>query len=212
MNTVSFTGIKRDVSAKAAVLRKEGRIPAVLYGGDTLEHFSVTQNDIKGLIFTPDFKLGEVDLDGQKHRCIIKSIQWHPVTDNIEHVDFLAIENGRKVKVDIPVRFKGVSPGVKTGGKLMQSLRRVTVKVDPEHLVDELFIDISHMELGDAVKVKDIESNDNIEFMVNVNIPVASVETPRALKSAAAEAAKAGGGEAPAAGEGAAEEAPAEEA
>ena len=94
----------------------------------------------------------------------------------------------------------------------MQSLRRVTVKVDPEHLVDELFIDISHMELGDAVKVKDIETNDNIEFMVNVNIPVASVETPRALKSAAAEAAKDGGDAAPGAeGEGEAAEAPAEE-
>ena len=207
MNTVSFTGIKRDVSEKASTLRKEGRIPAVLYGGETLEHFSVTNNDIKGLIYTPDFKLGEVDLDGQKHKCIIKSIQWHPVTDNIEHVDFLAIEDGRKVKVDIPIRFKGASPGVKTGGKLMQSLRRVTVKVDPAHLVDELFIDISEMQLGDAVKVKDIESNDNIEFMVNVNIPVATVETPRALKSAAAEAAKAGVDEgAPA------EAAPAEEA
>ncbi|NNE27710.1 MAG: 50S ribosomal protein L25 [Saprospiraceae bacterium] len=211
MNTVSFTGIKRDVSAKASALRNEGRIPAVMYGGDTLEHFSVTQNDIKGLIFTPDFKLGEVDLDGQKYKCIIKSIQWHPITDNIEHVDFLAIESGRKVKVEIPIRFKGVSPGVKSGGKLMQSLRRVKVKVDPEHLVDELFIDISNLELGFAVKVKDIEANENMEIMVNSNIPVASVETPRALKSAAAEAEKVGEGEEVPV-EGATEEAPAEEA
>lgn len=188
METVSFQGIKRDLNQKASTIRKAGRIPAVIYGGDTLEHFTTTLNDIKSLVYTPDFKLGEVDIDGAKHKCIVKSIQYHPVKDTIEHMDFLAIEAGRKVKVDIPVRFKGESPGVKTGGKLMQSLRRVTVKLDPEHLVDELFIDISDLELGDAVKVKDIEANDNLEFMVNVNIPVASVEVPRALKSAEAAA------------------------
>ena len=108
--------------------------------------------------------------------------------DTIEHLDFLAIEDGRKVKVDIPIRFKGESPGVKNGGKLMQSLRRVTVKVDPVHLVDEVFIDISNLELGSAVKVKDIEKNENLELMVGLNIPVATVEVPRALKSVEEEA------------------------
>lgn len=203
MKTISFKGEKRDTNTKASKLRKEGRIPAVLYGGKVLEHFSVTQNDIKALIYTPDFKLGEVEIDGSKHRCIVKDVQYHPLKDTIEHMDFLAVEEGRKLNVDIPVRFKGVSPGVKNGGTLMQSLRRVTVKLDPANLVDELYIDISELELGDSVKVRDIEDADNIEFMVNTNIPVASVEVPRALKSAEAEAeaeaaAEGEGGEAPA--------------
>ncbi|MBT8190987.1 MAG: 50S ribosomal protein L25 [Saprospiraceae bacterium] len=203
METVSFKGLKRDLNQKAATLRKDGRIPAVLYGGEILEHFTTTLNDIKSLIYTPDFKLGEVEIDGAKHKCIVKSIQYHPVKDTIEHMDFLVIKEGRKVKVELPVRFKGESPGVKNGGKLMQSLRRVAVKLDPAHLVDELYIDISDLELGNAVKVKDIEENENIEFMVNTNIPVASVEVPRALKSADAEAEEAGlevetGAEAPA--------------
>jgi len=187
MNVVSFNGEKRDINHKASTLRSAGKIPAVIYGGDVLEHFSVVHNDVKHLIYTPDFKLGEVDIDGKKLKCIIKDIQFHPVTDNIEHIDFLAVEEGRKLKVNIPIRFKGVSPGVKSGGKLMQSMRKVKVKVDPKNLVDELIIDISSLELGFAVKVKDIEKVEGMEIMANESIPVASVEVPRALKSAQAE-------------------------
>jgi len=194
MNTVSFKGDNRDTTVKASVLRASGNIPAVMYGGDILEHFTVKHNDIKHLIYTPDFKLGEVDIDGKSHKCIIKDIQFHPVTDAIEHIDFLAIEDGREVKVNIPIRFKGVSPGVKGGGKLMQSMRKVKVKVDPKNLVDVLYIDISNLELGFSVKVKDIEISEGMEVLASPSIPVASVEVPRALKSeqAAEEVAVAG--------------------
>ena len=191
MKTVSFKGQIRDKAARAAVTRNEGRIPAVIYGGEVNEQFSVTMNDIKSLIYTPDFKLGELELDGSKYRCIVQDVQYHPITDNIVHVDFLAIENGRKVKVDVPIRFKGVSPGVKEGGTLMQSMRRVQIKVDPEHLVEEMILDISELNLGFSVKVKDIEVDENIEIMVSPNIPVASVEVPRALKSLEEEEAEA---------------------
>ena len=190
MNTVSIKAESRDTNVKAAQIRNNGQIPCVIYGGDILEHFSTTHNDIKPLIFTPDLKVAEIELGGKKHKCIVKDIQWHPVTDNIEHIDFLALEDGRKIKVEVPVRFKGASPGVKVGGKLLQSMRKVKVKLDPKDLVDELFIDISNLELGAAVRVKDIELNDNIELMVNAQIPVAVVEVPRALKSAAAAADK----------------------
>lgn len=191
MKTVSFTGQKRDVAEKASRTRKEGRIPAVIYGGELVDHFSVTHNDIKSLIYTPDFKLGELDLDGKKYKCIVKDVQYHPLTDEIVHIDFLAIEEGRKVKVEVPIRFKGVSPGVKEGGKLMQTMRRIKIKVDPAHLVDEMMLDISDLKLGFAVKVKDIETNENIEILVNKNIPVATVQVPRALKSIEAEEAEA---------------------
>ncbi len=186
METVSVKCEKRDANLKAASIRKEGKIPAVLYGGDINENFSTTLNEVKGLIYTPEFKIANLDIDGKSIKSIVKSVQYHPVTDEIQHIDFLAIEDGRKLKVDIPVRFKGVSPGVKGGGKLLQSMRKVKVKVDPKNMINELFIDISNLELGSSVKVKDIEKNENIEIMANENIPVAIVEVPRALKSAAA--------------------------
>ena len=188
MNIVTVNAEARDLSQKAAAIRKAGRIPGVIYGGNENIHFTTTLNDIKSVIYTPDFKLAEIDLGGNKQTCILKDVQFHPLTDNVEHIDLLQIEEGRKVKVEIPVRFKGTSPGVKGGGKLIQSLRKVQVKLDPKDLVDELFIDISELELGSAVRVRDIEINDAMELMVNPSIPVAVVEVPRALKSAEAAA------------------------
>jgi large subunit ribosomal protein L25 len=184
METVSFKVEPRDVSVKASTVRKAGKIPAVIYGGDHLEHVSTSIKDVKHLIYTPAFKLAQLDVDGKNFKCIVKAIQYHPLTDNIE---FLAIEDGRKVKVEIPVKFRGVSPGVKAGGKLMQTLRKIKVKVDPKDIVDELFIDISELELGSAVRVKDIDANDKLEIMVSDATPVATVEVPRALKSATME-------------------------
>lgn len=200
MNTHSFTAEAREANVKAKVLRNQGKIPAVLYGPGVMEHFTVKHNDVKHLIYTPDFKLGEVEVGGAKHKCIVKSIQYHPITDQINHIDFLALKAGTMVKVEIPVKFKGQSPGVMGGGTLMQTMRKVKVKLDPANMVDELLVDISSLELGDAVRVKDIDLPEGIELMVNEAVPVATVEVPRALKSA----------EAAAAGEEAAEGAPAE--
>lgn len=209
MEVIAFNAEKRDLAVKAKTTRKEGKIPAVLYGVGVQEHFSVLHNDVKKLIYTPDFKVGELSVDGAKHKCIVRDIQWHPVTDEISHIDFLALKDGQKVKVEIPVKFKGVSPGVKEGGALVQTMRRVKVKLDPKNLVDELLVDISELELGSAVRVRDMEIPEGIEVLVNEAVPLATVEIPRALKSAEAEAA---GAEAEAA-EGAAEgdaDAPAE--
>jgi large subunit ribosomal protein L25 len=191
METIALKVESRDMSVKASTIRKKGKIPCVIYGGEHLEHVSTQINDVKHLIYTPEFKLADVDMGGKKLKCIVKDVQYHPTTDDILHIDFLALEDGRKVKVNVPVKFKGVSPGVKAGGKLMQTLRKVGVKVDPTNIIDELFIDISNLQLGASVRVKDIERSDNIEIMVNAATPVATVIVPRAVKSAAAEEEKA---------------------
>ena len=145
METISVKVESRDVNVKASTIRKEGKIPAVVYGGDHLEHISTKINDIKHLIYTPAFKLADLDMGGKQLKCIVKAVQYHPLTDAIEHIDFLALEDGRKVKVEIPVKFRGVSPGVKGGGKLMQTLRKIKVKVDPKDIVDELFLSLIHI-------------------------------------------------------------------
>lgn len=192
MNTVAISGALRSELGKkgAKADRNEGKIPCVMYGGESNVHFTVTHNDIKSIVYTADFNVAEITVDGKSYKAILKGYDMHPVTDNITHIDFIELVDGNYVKVDIPVRFKGESPGVKLGGKLMQSIRRVTVKTLPENLVDELFVDISELELGMAVRVRDIESPENMQVMNAGATPVAIVEVPRALRSAAAAAEK----------------------
>ncbi|MEM6964040.1 MAG: 50S ribosomal protein L25 [Bacteroidota bacterium] len=190
METVAISGdLRKDVGKKASkALRKNGSVPCVIYGGENNIHFSSPAAAFKPLIFTPDFKLADVTVDGQTYQCILKDAQYHPVTDEIEHLDFLQLVPGKKVKVNIPIGFKGVSPGVKAGGKLVPKLRSLKIKTTPDKIVNKLFVDISTATLGGSVRVRDVEVNEHMEVMNPGATPVASVEIPRALKSAASKA------------------------
>lgn len=197
METIAFKGQPRTDLGKRSTkaLRKEGHVPCVAYGSEDLIHFAVNPMDVKDLIYTPDFKVAEIEIDGKSFRAIVKDIQFHPVTDAIMHLDFLQLEEGRAVKVEVPIRFKGVSPGVKGGGKLIQRLRRLKIKTKPENLVTEMRVDISKLELNESIRVRDVDQKlETIEILNSPGVPIASVETPRALRSAATAAAKAGDG------------------
>ena len=122
----------------------------------------------------------------------------------------MALQDGRKVKVEIPVKFVGISPGVKEGGTIVRKLRKVRVKTTPENLVSEFEVDISHLSLGDSVRVRDMKVNENVEVMNPAPIPLASIEVPRALKAAEAAAELEEGAEGAEGEEGATEEAAAE--
>ncbi|TXB62475.1 50S ribosomal protein L25 [Phaeodactylibacter luteus] len=194
METIALTGQARtDLGKKATnTLRKEGHIPCVAYGGGDAVHFSVQPKDVKHLIYTPDFKLAEVSIDGKSFKAFVKDLQFHPVTDEILHIDFLRLIEGTPVKVDVPIRFKGTSPGVKAGGKLVQRLRRIRIKTKPEHMVGDIQVDISKLQLNESIRIRDIDQKlETVEIMNSPGVPVASIETPRALRSAAAAAAKA---------------------
>lgn len=197
METIAFTGEPRTDLGKRStkMLRGKGHIPCVAYGSEDLIHFSLNPTDVKDLIYTPDFKLAEITVDGKSFKAIVKDIQFHPVTDEIMHLDFLQLEEGRAVKVEVPIRFKGTSPGVKGGGKLIQRLRRIKIKTLPENLVSEMNVDISKLELNHSIRVRDVDQKlETIEIMNSPGVPIASVETPRALRSAATAAAKEGEG------------------
>ncbi len=211
MESVVISANARPATGKKATkaTRREGLVPCVIYGGDKVIHCSGRALDFRSLVYTPAFKLAEITVDGTTYKCILKDITFHPVTDEIEHMDFLQLVDGKPLKVMIPIRFRGVAPGVKTGGRLNQKVRRVKIKTTPENLVPELFVDISNVQLNESVRVRDIEVTDKMEVMTSMNIPVASVETPRALRSAAAEIEEAEAAEA-AEGAEAAEAAPAE--
>lgn len=168
------------------LIRKEGLVPAIIYGGDNNTAISVTPKSVKSLVYTPDFKLAEIDVNGDSHKCILKDITFHPLSDEIVHIDFLRIIPGKPIKVEIPVDFKGASPGVKEGGKLISQMRKVKVKTTPDILVDKVYVDISELELGNSVRVRDIDFPEGMEVMTTLATPVAIVEVPRALKSAEA--------------------------
>ncbi len=188
METIQITGEVRtsEGSKGAKSIRKNGRIPCIIYGGEGNTLFSVNPLDVRSIVYTPDFKLAEINVGGKVEKCILKDIQVHPVTDNIEHIDFLRLIDGTPIKLEVPVRTEGVSPGVKVGGKLLLKLRKIKIKTTPEKIVDHLKIDISNIELGESARVRDIIAPDGVEIMNAMANPVASVEIPRALRSAEA--------------------------
>ena len=193
MESVKIKGTKRtEVGKKTSkALRREKQVPCVIYGRNGNFHFSVHKSAFKNLVYTPAFKLAEIDIDGAMHNCILKEVQFHPVSDAIVHADFIELTDGVPVKVSIPVNCIGVSIGEKAGGKLISQLRKVNIKAFPENLVAKMEVDISHLELGQSVKVKDLIAVEGVEVSNSPNIPIASVEVPRALKSAEDEAEKA---------------------
>ncbi|THH41793.1 50S ribosomal protein L25 [Neolewinella litorea] len=187
MEVVKVSGeVRENLGKKASKeARRNGRVPAVIYGAGDPVHFSIDPLDVRDLVYTPDFKLAELSVAGATHRAIVKDYQFHPVTDQLRHIDFLALEDGRTIKVEVPVTFSGTSPGVRGGGKLQVSVRRIKIKTTPEHLVDHLTLDISELELGQSIRVRDLDPIEGVEIQNPAGQPIATVEVPRALRSAA---------------------------
>jgi len=186
MEVMSLNATPRTTSGKtgAKATRKENRVPCVLYGGDEVLHFSLAPLDLRTLVYTPQFKIVEINLDGKAHRCILKNVQYHPVTDQIYHMDFLRLIEDHPIKIEIPISFEGVAIGLKSGGKLIKKMRKVKIKTVPEHLIDKIVLDTTNMALGTTQRIKDLIISDKIEILNNENIPVASIDIPRALRTA----------------------------
>lgn len=193
MKTVAVSGqLRENIGKKGSkATRSAGMAPAVLYGQGDPVHFAVAPLSVRDLIYTADFKVAELSVGGKDYRAIIKDVQFHPVTDEIQHLDFLALQDGHPIKVAVPVGFKGNSPGLRAGGKLVQAVRKIKLKATPENLVDRITLDISKLELGQSIRVRDIVDLKGVEIINPGGQPVATIEVPRALKSAATAAKKA---------------------
>ncbi len=185
MEAITIEGnVRTDVGKKSTkALRREGLIPCELYGGKENKHFSATKKAVKGIIYTPNLYLADLNVDGASHRAIVKDIQFHPTTDEILHIDFQELVSGTVIKTEVPVRPVGVAEGVKTGGKLLVNVRKLIVKSTPENLKDKIEIDVTSLELGQSFKVRDIEDT-GMQIMNAPGIPIAAVEIPRSLRSA----------------------------
>ncbi len=185
MQTVKINAIERTRNGKAASARdrRSGLVPCVLYARNENIQFCANPSELRHLIYTPDFKLAEIKLNGSVHRCILKELQYHPVTDQVTHVDFLKLIDGVPVKVEVPLRLKGNAVGVKSGGKLVSRMRTIKIKATPDKLVSEVFLDISSLDLGQTFRIRDITAQEGIEILNPGATPVVSVEIPRALKT-----------------------------
>lgn len=185
MKTIQVKAEKRSDIGKAATrrLRSEGKVPGVIYGGEENVHFSTTQLGVRDLVYTPEFIIAEVEVEGKSYRCILKDIQFDVVTDDLTHIDFLELVEGKKVIANLPINFVGQPVGVKAGGRLVTKLNTLKVRTYPKHLVSQLDIDITDLKLNGNKRVQDVPA-ENMEVMNPPRIPIASVVMTRALKQA----------------------------
>lgn len=184
METITIKGnLRKDLGKKATkAIRREALVPCELYGGSENVHFSTTKKDLKGIVYTPNLYKAGIEVDGKTYEAILKDIQFHPVTDEILHVDFQELVEGTIIRTEVPVRPVGTAVGVKVGGKLLMNVRKLKVKTTPENLKDKIEINVSKLKLGQSFKVRDIEDT-GMQIMNAPSIPIAAVEIPRSLRS-----------------------------
>lgn len=189
MKVFNLSGTLRDNLGKKATktLRKEGNIPAILYGKENQEtiHFCVKSSDVNKLIYTPDIHLVELTIEGKTYQAILKELQFHPVTDNILHIDFLEVFENKPIVIEVPVVLDGLAEGVKAGGKLSLDIRKLKVKALYNDIPDKLHIDVSSLQLGKSIQVKQL-SFDKLELLNAQNAVVCRVQLTRAARGAMA--------------------------
>ncbi len=194
MKSISISGSARQNVGKrdAKELRYEAKVPCVLYGGKEQVHFSVFEADLKHLVYTPEVYFVDLTIDGKKYRATMQDIQFHPLTDLINHIDFLEIDENKPVTMLVPVKFAGSSPGVKMGGKLVHKIKKLKVRGLPKDMTDSIVINIDNLELGKMIRVSEVQV-ENLTILDAKSNSIVSVETSRALREAAAAEAKEAG-------------------
>lgn len=205
MKAIVIEGTLRANSGKKLSndLRKNEEVPCNINGVENFS-FSAPVKSFKHLVYTPDFKTATIKLGDKAVNCVIQELQFHPVTDELVHIDFLELVPGKKLIVEIPLQLNGTPKGAKDGGKITQRIKKLRVKTTPEKLVGRIQIDIENIELGKSIRVIDLKL-DGMEILNPPQFPVVSVLIPRAIKEetpsaapvAAASAAPAAGAAAP---------------
>ncbi len=205
MRRVEIIGYKRANLGKSEAkrLRAEGNVPCVLYGGDHQVHFYAPALQFREVLYTPQACFVNLNIEGAEYEAIVQESQFHPVSENILHVDFLQLFKGKTIKMNIPVKLEGNAPGVKNGGSLVLKRPRLGVTALPKDMPETISVDISELKLGQSIKVASI-TPENYEILNSPLVTIASVVVPRALRGASAEELEAegeeGGEEAPAEG------------
>ena len=204
---------RTDFGKKAAkAIRVENKIPVVLNGGEvfalpftgTLKpgeklveigngkalittDLLVNADDVRKLVYTPDVFAIELDVNGEKRNAVLREIQFHPVKDTILHIDFLEVFNNKPVVVEVPVKLEGHAEGVKAGGKLTLSMKKLKVKAIYTEIPERVVVNIDHLGLGKTLQVGDLHY-EGLELVNAKNAVVCAVQLTRAARGAAAKA------------------------
>jgi large subunit ribosomal protein L25 len=197
MKTITIEGQLRTEHGKSATrqLRSQELVPGVIYGGAQEVNFAAPVKAFKDLVYTPNFQFADVTVDGKTYRCILKDLQFDKVSDELIHVDLLELVEDKKVIATIPLKYVGVSAGVKAGGRLVAKMKSLKVKTYPRYLREQIEVNVDDLEIGGNIRVQDVK-DENFEILNSPRIPIVSVVTTRALRQE--EAAPAKGAAAPA--------------
>jgi large subunit ribosomal protein L25 len=199
MKEIEIAGQKRESLGKKAskALRKEGLVPCVLYGESKDENgkpvalsFASPFSELRKLIYTPHIYVVKLNIDGEAHTAIMKEIQFHPVTDAPLHVDFFEVNDQKPITIGIPVKLNGLAQGVRDGGRMNLSIRKIAVTAPYQQIPEHLDIDVTALKLGKSIKVGEL-SFEGLEIATSKDVVVCSVKMTRQAAAAAADAASA---------------------
>jgi large subunit ribosomal protein L25 len=171
----------------ALQLRNKGRVPGIVYGhGDASIPFHVKELDLRPLIYTHETHTISLKLDGKSTLCILREVQFHPVTDRVSHIDLIMLHAGEKIKVDIPVSLTGTAPGVKDGGILDFVLHKLSIEVLPDQIPQHIDVDVSSLKIGHSIHVRDLPVHAGYNFLADPTAVIVSVAAPKAAEEVAA--------------------------
>ena len=193
MKEISISGKKRETVGKKATkaLRKEGFVPCNLYGEERENGkpvaiaFAVSFSELRKLIYTPHIYVIRVNLDGVDHTAVMKEIQFHPVTDAPLHVDFFEVNDQKPITIGIPVKLVGLAQGVRDGGRMNLSIRKINVTAPYQQIPEYLDVDVTALKIGKSIKVGEL-SYEGIEIATSKDVVVCSVKMTRNAATAAA--------------------------
>ena len=188
MKTIQINAVNRGDFGKKATkaVRREGHIPCVLYGGGENVTFAIDVKAVKPLIYTPASYIVELNIDGKVEKAVMRDVQFHPVREEILHIDFYRVQDGKPVAIAIPVRLTGNAEGVKVGGKLALSARKLMVSGLEANLPDELVVDVTPLKVGQTIFVGDLQF-EGLSFITPATTAVCAVRVTRASRGAAAQ-------------------------
>ena len=201
MKEINVTGQKRtDLGKKASkLLRKEGLVPCNLYGEQKDENgkpvamsFAVPMTELRKVVYTPHIYVINLIIDGESHTAVMKELQFHPVTDALLHVDFYEVNDQKPLTIGIPVKLVGLAQGVRDGGRMNLSIRKINVTAPYQQIPEHLDVDVTALKIGKRIKVGEL-SFDGLEIATPKEVIVCSIKMTRAAQQAAAAAAAAEG-------------------
>ena len=198
MKEINVTGQKRnDLGKKASkLLRKEGLIPCNIYGEKKDENgkpvavsFACPMSELRKVVYTPHIYVINLIIDGESHTAVMKELQFHPVTDALLHADFYEVNDQKPITIGIPVKLNGLAQGVRDGGRINLSIRKINVTAPYKSIPEHLDIDVTNLQLGKSIKVGELNF-EGLTLSTPAEVVVCSVKATRASRSAAAAAAQ----------------------